>query len=152
MMWKVITLMLCLCVGGVTNAQEDKPIVLNSYKDAKEMMLEYNIPGLLIFHAEWCQPCQWMHRDTFGPMDEALRKLYVVYYVDIDKEPKVYEEWRKISKITKIPAYAISNCGGVVMIGYKEGYLGRTAFTNWMNGRVRFWKAKQDAKQLEETP
>jgi thioredoxin-related protein len=136
-MWKTMVTLLFLAVANTCDAQEQKPIIIDSYAAAKQMMAEHNAPGLVIFTSQQCWACQRMKLDTFDPLMEELKMIYVVYVVDIDHEKTVYEQWVKFGKIEMIPAYAIAACGGQKMIAYNEGYLDRKDFIHWMNTEVR---------------
>jgi thiol-disulfide isomerase/thioredoxin len=118
----------------------DEPLVLKSYDDAYRAMKEYNVPGIFVFHATWCGPCQQMKRDVWEPLLPRLKDKYIVYFVDIDVE---HEAARKLRTNMKVPSYAITTNGATGWVAYGEGYKDRAAFLRWMNVSIDAWREKQ---------
>jgi thioredoxin-like negative regulator of GroEL len=149
---KTVALLLILGLFALKAPAAEQVTVLRSYADAIAMIKEHKVPGLLIFSAEWCGPCQKMKRETFDSLVPKLRSTYVVYNVDIDKEPEVTARWRKIGGISSVPAYAIINNKGTVVAVYGEGYKSRQEFIKWMNDGIDSWNKERQPQQPQPQP
>lgn len=139
----VIIALLCLVlIYGVSlagkvcgeNTSHPSPSLLKTYGDALADMKMRNMPGIIIFHAKWCGPCKRMRKDTWNPLMEELQKKYVVYFVDVDVEKKVVQEWRKKDKdfIKSIPAYGILSPNGDIE-KYGHGYRNQKTIMAWID-------------------
>lgn len=136
---KTVALLLILGLFAFNAPAAEQVTVLRSYNDAINMIRKHKVPGLLIFTASWCEPCQRMKRETFDSLVPKLRSTYVVYYVDIDRESDVAARWRKEGGVNSTPAYALINNRGTTVAVYGEGYRSRQDFIKWMNDGIDAW-------------
>jgi len=140
----IFSLILALC--SQSYAAEKKPVILKNYGEALKMMHEKNAPGLIVFTADWCAPCQKFKQETLLPLLPKLSKNFVIYVVDVEKEPWVAENWRKAKRLDGLPSYHLLDRGGKNVIGSQEGFRGRAAFTQWGNTTISNWNKRNDPR------
>lgn len=141
-MLRTLLMFLMLSLSSLALAEDQqKPLVLNTYDDAIKAMQKYDAPGIFVFWAKWCEPCKKMQADVWQPLMPKLRPKYIVYYVNVDAEPKVVEQWKKLPKMPKsIPAYVIVSEGAKKVVAYGEGYRNRATFIEWLNVSIDNWR------------
>ena len=144
-MFRVLIFSLILLLCSQVCATE--PVVLKNYGDAITMMQKHNAPGIVIFTADWCAPCKRLRKETLTPIMPSLSKNFVVYIVNVDKEPKVAESWRKVNRLKDLPSYHLLSRGGKRVIGSGSGFIDKVSFVKWGNGIIANWKRSQAYKQ-----
>jgi thioredoxin-related protein len=89
--------------------------VLYSHEDALDLAKKENAYMFVYFHTEWCQPCKRLQDGTFNsPEVRSNLQQYVIYVVDVDREPGILQMYRQAFqthsfKISGIPTYFIVN-------------------------------------------
>jgi len=100
-----------------------------SYEEALKIAADTKKKIVLYFGAEWCGPCQTMHKETLSDAD-VIAKLedFVFYEVDTDKEPDIAKKFR----ISGVPSYKIVDSNESVV---KEGSGFKSAknFIDWLS-------------------
>ncbi len=145
-MLRTLLMFLLLTMSSLTMAADQhKPLVLNSYKDAYNAIHKYSVPGIIIFHADCCDPCQRMKKDTWAPLMPGLRKNYIVYFLNVDEEKDAVAQWKKQDArfVASLPAYAFVSQGGSELIAYGQGYRNKTDLVKWAKDKVAAWNARQ---------
>lgn len=152
-MCKVLVLLLALTASiiSVGYANEPEPIVLTSYKQALDTMRKHNAPGIFVFSATWCEPCHRMKRETWEPLMDEIKSKYILYFIDIDAEPKVYAAYYQQGRVRHVPAYCITNKGASCTIAYAEGYKDKVTFVKWANAEIARWKNRQTSPEKKDT-
>ena len=151
-MLKICAIVLSLLlVSATAEPPVTKPLVLKTYKDAMESMAKYDVPGIFVFQASWCDPCHKMDKDCWEPLMAEIKSKYIIYFVDIDGERKVFDAWYKMGMIKNVPAYAITNRGATKLVTYGEGYRDRDEFVNWANAEIQKWREKQSTSKSKDT-
>jgi hypothetical protein len=91
-----------------------------------------------------------MMKDTWLPLLNIIKNEYILYFVDIDVEPRAYEHWKEQGAAPVIPAYTAVNKGGTKLIAHGSGYKNRTDFVKWLNSEVD--KFNNDVQPRPEPP
>ncbi len=74
-----------------------------------DALVNSNIPVLIDFHAEWCQPCKMqapMLKDFAAQMGEKVK----VIKIDVDKNPEIAQRFQ----IQGVPTLALFKNGNLV--------------------------------------
>ena len=100
-----------LFVSGVAGAVylQRSPVVAVTTKYFEEQIERADVPVLVQFHAEWCQPCRLMH----PVVDEVAREFRgraTVAAVDIDRSPGLAQRYQ----IDVVPTFLVLRRGRVV--------------------------------------
>ncbi len=143
-MFRALLVFLIFSIVNVSLAQP-----LNSYADAYNAMKKHNAPGVIIFSASWCKPCQKMKKETWEPLMKQLQKNYIVYFVDVDAEPEIVASLKKrnphILMLKGIPAYFITTKGATKIVAYGEGYKTQEQLRSWANTGINKFYGKKTA-------
>lgn len=112
-----------------------------SYEEARQAAAkDPNKRLFCMFTAGWCEPCQQMKSDVIfdKAIWEAINKYAVVYFVDVDKEPriaKIYHEsgiWEG-----NLPTCFLYSKDTKLIIGTLEGYTSKQKFSDWWNSAAQ---------------
>jgi len=109
-----------------------KPVSAD-YTEAANYARNNRARMFVMFTASWCGPCQRLKQDVLIPLKEVLAKRYVIYHVDIDREPQVAEVYKRIGCFNgSVPTYVLIDNDFQVM-GVGQGYKSIGDFVQWHN-------------------
>lgn len=136
--WVSLTtwLALVLFAGMMIAFSADKVNEQESYGKAWATAYEQKKPMLILLTADWCTPCQQLKKEI-ATLLPKLRESYIVYYVDIDKEPGVKEAYRKAGLwYGGVPTIYVTQWDEKVqqtIKGQTSGYMTKSEFVKWHN-------------------
>ena len=107
----------------------------NNYYEALEAAKKDDNRGaLFIFTGSWCNPCQRLKREI-KPIISRLNKYTIVYFVDIDKERKIADYYRKKGKLEGVPTYILTDRKERSILRIGSGYKSQRDFIKWYSGK-----------------
>ena len=127
---KKILLLLCVAMMGVSAM-------------AQQATKPQARPTLYIFSAQWCAPCQRMHKEALDDSEVRVMLQHMEYYLvdlDLTKDGKVL--YRKHARSGGVPELVLYDGEGK-LIARQAGY--ETA-----EGMIKFMRQAFSAKELEE--
>ena len=97
----------------------------DSYSETLKLAKNNNKEVLIVFHADWCKPCQELGNVMSG-LKTKIKKKYVFYYSNIDNEKNLANKFG----VSSIPRYFILDSDGKVL---KSGsnYKTSSEFSKW---------------------
>jgi len=111
--------------------------VLYSHEDAMKMGLKENKYVFIYFHSEYCSPCRRIEQTFNNPQVKQALQTYIIYIVDVDREPGILEMYRQAFqnhpfKITGIPFYALVNPYTRKCERWGVGFRSSSEFLYWL--------------------
>lgn len=115
----------------VESIKEEPTPIVNApapvtYEEALKQANDLKKPLFVFFHANWCEWCKKMEKETLTDPEvkKALEK-YVFISVDFNKNPEIVKKYGG----GRLPMYLIDNNG---TIKKQEGYKTPTEFLSWL--------------------
>jgi thiol:disulfide interchange protein len=110
----------------------------DSYSDAIEIAKEEKKPLIIMFTAQWCQPCQDFKRRTLFPIHNKLRQTHIIYMVDVDnkREARTKQAFRSLPKgwqwTGQVPTVYVTDTQVIRLRSKTVGYMSPQTFEQWL--------------------
>jgi len=142
-MLRTLLFALVLTLGFANQSLAIEPLILMRYGDAYHAIQKYNVNGIFVFTASWCEPCKKMKKDTWTPLMSQIKTKYIIYFVDVEAEPDIVKKWQAMGMVQNIPAYALTTRGGTRIISYDAGYRNKSNLMKWVNDGILSLKKRR---------
>ncbi|MBU6455059.1 MAG: thioredoxin family protein [Cyanobacteria bacterium REEB67] len=110
---------------GVVNWRSD-------YDSALAEARQQSKPLLIVFSADWCQPCQTMASTTYSDLQVCteLNKSFVPVHLDMDKEPAI--RLGRSFGITGVPTAIVLSAKDQSLKNRMDGFSGPDRYLKWL--------------------
>ncbi|MBR9800953.1 MAG: thioredoxin family protein [Rubinisphaera brasiliensis] len=96
LVFTVLTLAACCALPVSSAMAADTQLVYHDFREAMQVARERQLPLLLHFGAEWCNPCQRMEQTVFArpELERNLAGKLILVKIDADRSPELTQMYR----------------------------------------------------------